>query len=120
MPARPRVRHQLKCWPEFFQATLNGLKKFELRRDDRPEGYQVGDELLLKEWDPTIYAELMQGVDPESEEAEVAMEKAYTGREVLVRVDYLMPAETVRQLIHPRLEPDEWDAFVIMSVSRLP
>lgn len=49
MSARMRVRHELKSWPEFFYSTLNGRKRFELRRDDRPEKLQVGDELLLKE-----------------------------------------------------------------------
>lgn len=44
---RPRITHELKTWPEFFEQTRNGRKKFELRRNDR--AYQVGDQLLLKE-----------------------------------------------------------------------
>ena len=48
---RARVTHEMKTWPEFFQPTLNGHKKFELRRDDRG-GFQVGDQLLLKEFVP--------------------------------------------------------------------
>lgn len=42
--------HVLKCWPEPFQAILDGRKRFEFRRDDR--GYAVGDILDLHEWDP--------------------------------------------------------------------
>jgi len=45
----PRV-HELKCWPDPFQAILDGRKRFEFRRDDR--GYAVGDILDLHEWDP--------------------------------------------------------------------
>lgn len=106
MEKRARVRHELKTWPEFYQYTINARKKFELRRDDRPEGFQKGDELLLQEWDPTLR--------PSGEDQPWGM---YTGREVLVRVDYVMPADTVRKLIHPLLEPDEMDEFVIMSIS---
>lgn len=42
--------HTLKCWPEPFQAILDGHKQFEYRLDDR--GFAVGDILILQEWDP--------------------------------------------------------------------
>ncbi len=42
--------HDLKCWPAFFAGLRDGTKPFELRRNDR--NYQVGDELLLREWLP--------------------------------------------------------------------
>jgi hypothetical protein len=109
MSPRSRVRHELKTWPEFFAATRQGHKKFELRRDDRPEGFQVGDELLLREWDPTQKKGILIPGDDEY--------GIYTGQEVLVRVDYVMSADIVRKLIHPLLEPDEMDEFVIMSIS---
>jgi hypothetical protein len=41
--------HVLKTLPEPFQATLDGLKKFELREDDR--GFEVGDRIVLQEYD---------------------------------------------------------------------
>lgn len=40
--------HDLKTWPEFFEAITSGAKTFELRRDDR--NYAVGDLLVLREW----------------------------------------------------------------------
>ncbi len=105
MNESPRKRHELKCWPEFFEATLQGIKRFELRRDDRG-GFQVGDELLLKEWVSENRPDLVPPT-------------GYTGREVLVRVDYIMEARIVDQLMgfvdshDPKFGPN----MVIMSVS---
>lgn len=42
--------HELKTWPRFFQPLLDGIKKFELREDDR--NFQVGDILNLREYIP--------------------------------------------------------------------
>ena len=43
--------HRLKVWPEFFSHLESRHKQFEIRKDDR--GFQVGDMLLLCEWDPS-------------------------------------------------------------------
>lgn len=42
--------HELKTWPYFFNQILIGVKRYEIREDDR--GFKVGDELMLNEWDP--------------------------------------------------------------------
>lgn len=60
--------HELKIWPEFFDAIHRGDKTFELRRDDR--GFRAGDVLHLREWD--------RGT------------KFYTGQSMWVEVTYLM------------------------------
>ena len=44
------MHHILKTWPEDFQAVWTGEKTFEVRINDR--NYQVGDVLILKEFDP--------------------------------------------------------------------
>ncbi|MGX5107219.1 DUF3850 domain-containing protein [Enterobacter cloacae] len=44
------VTHNLKIWPEYFAAVRDGLKRAELRWNDRE--YQAGDILDLCEWDP--------------------------------------------------------------------
>jgi len=56
-----------KVWPEYFQAIVDGKKKFELRLND----FEIneGDILSLKEWDPTT--------------------KEYTGREIEKKVTYV-------------------------------
>ncbi len=42
--------HKLKTWPTFFAAVERGIKTFEVRKNDR--NFQVGDTLLLEEWNP--------------------------------------------------------------------
>ncbi len=43
-----KCQHELKILPEYFKAVREGIKKFELRKNDRH--YSVGDEIILKEW----------------------------------------------------------------------
>lgn len=43
------VVHELKTWCEFYDMVFSGVKRFEIRKDDR--GFEVGDWLILKEWD---------------------------------------------------------------------
>ena len=74
--------HELKTWPEPFEAVLDGRKCYEIRRDDR--GYAVGDVLHLREWHPCDcddYEVPRAGCDG----------GAYTGREAFRTVTYLTP-----------------------------
>jgi hypothetical protein len=59
--------HELKCWPEFFAAVQRWDKMFEIRHNDR--SFEVGDVLLLQEWDPAT--------------------KEYTGSSVERRISYI-------------------------------
>ena len=56
-----------KVWPIYFQAILDGNKKYELRINDF--AISVGDELFLREWDPKS--------------------QSYTGRELTRKVTYV-------------------------------
>ena len=42
--------HQLKTWPDYFEAIARNEKTFEVRKNDRD--FKVGDRLLLQEWCP--------------------------------------------------------------------
>lgn len=62
------MQHELKIWPEMYDALRSGRKRFELRKDDR--NFQEGDTLKLREW------------KPETEE--------YTGRSLTASVYYVL------------------------------
>lgn len=64
--------HQLKSWPEFFQAIVERRKRHELRRSD-DRNFSVGDILCLQEYDNE--------------------RQRYTGREIDVRVTYITSSD---------------------------
>jgi ASC-1-like (ASCH) protein len=69
--------HDLKLEHEHFKAVKSGIKKFEIRRNDR--GYSVGDKLVLHE---IVY------VGEEMNELE------YTRRNITVEVKYMLSGPT--------------------------
>ena len=62
------MMHDIKCWPYYFQATIDGRKLFEFRINDR--GYKVGDTLHINEWNPAT--------------------GLYTGRDATFEVTYIL------------------------------
>lgn len=89
---RARKVHELKTWPEFFQAVFDGGKTFELRKDDRD--FAVGDALLLREWDPGRVAIHLE---------------PYTGRSLIVNVT---------GLVRDRPQFGLMSGYVIMSITK--
>lgn len=77
--------HQLKCWPEFFQAILEGKKRHDLRRaDDRC--FEEGDYLELQEFDPKS--------------------ATYTGRKQTVEITFITSSDMPCALSHEALGKD--------------
>ena len=67
--------HARKVRPEYFEASLNGLKLFEIREEKPNEPrYAVGDYLALNEWEP----------EPD------ALGDGYTGRCLLYEITYVL------------------------------
>ncbi len=62
------MKHELKCWPEYFDVIVVGSKTFELRKNDR--NFHEGDILWLREWSPDT--------------------KSYSGREEEMRVGFII------------------------------
>lgn len=58
--------HELKIYPKYFEKVLDGTKTFEARKNDR--GFQVGDTVILKEFDNI----------------------KYSGREIQVEITYIL------------------------------
>ena len=67
--------HTKKVRPEYFEASLKGLKPFEIRAEAPGEPrYAVGDYLAMNEWMP----------EPE------ALGDGYTGRCLLYEITYVL------------------------------
>lgn len=45
--------HALKTKPKYFEELVAGVKKFEVRKNDRP--YKIGDYVALNEWNGEQY-----------------------------------------------------------------
>ena len=69
--------HDLKSWPGFYNALLDGTKTFDARRNDR--NFQVGDTLIQHEWIPS---------DPVNH-----ADGRYTGRTMRFTVTYILRGE---------------------------
>ena len=65
------MEHELKIWPAFFKAVLDGSKRFEVRRNDE-RGFQKGDRVILSEYDP-----------------EMSSPFRLTGRKVMAEITYV-------------------------------
>jgi hypothetical protein len=84
-------QHNLKTWPEFFEALFMG-KNFEIRKADRD--FRVGDRLLLQEWSDKVYP---GGV--------------YTGREVKAIISWITPLAKV-----PNMPTGDNPGFVVLGL----
>jgi len=81
------MEHVLKIAPPWFAAVVAGAKTAEVRRDDR--GYDVGDTLILREWDGS----------------------GETGRTCRVLVTHVLRSDDVPHLLPP--------GVAVLSVQRL-
>jgi len=50
MSKREPIVHELKSWPDSFEAVALGAKTAEFRLNDRD--FRVGDKVKLRYWDP--------------------------------------------------------------------
>lgn len=52
---RAPITHHKKSWPQFFQPIKAGTKLHDLR-STKDDDYQVGDDIVLREYDPVVGA----------------------------------------------------------------
>lgn len=89
------MKHELKIWPQYYCRVADGTKTFEVRENDR--GFQPGDEVMLREWDPTI-----------REEYEGDAPRGYTGNNLWFCIGYVLPIDDKRvvfSLLPPKESP---------------
>lgn len=86
------VTHVVKSWPEFFIPILAGSRRHELRLNDR--GYNIGDELLLCEYDPKT--------------------EQYSGRQLTVKITSVTSAQIPCAVSNQALDK----RFIILSIQK--
>lgn len=100
------MKHELKFLPAYFEAVIAGEKTFEIR-NNADRGFQKGDSLILREFDPR-YQKLMDLEPPNS----IGGTTCYTGRQTEKLVSYVSnfeqkPGFVVLGLKPPVTEADE-------------
>lgn len=71
--------HELKIWPEFFEAVISGRKTFEVRKNDR--FFCFGDTVVLREFVPDKVPYFNGSIKYEGPK--------YTGRQAAFMVGYI-------------------------------
>lgn len=84
---KPYRVHVLKAWPEPFAAVVRGVKRFEVRKDDR--GFEVGDRLVLREYEPIVGVSV-NGAPAAGVATWEGVRGSFTGRVVVAEVPYLL------------------------------
>jgi len=92
------TEHRVKSWVPFFKAFESGAKKHDLR-DTKDRNYQIGDTLILEEFDPFAPA----GSD------------GYTGRKLAMGITYITGRSTPCAFSSAVLDRD----YVILSLEPL-
>ena len=72
------IKHELKILPCYFNEVVSGNKTFEIR-DNSDRGFQKGDIVKLREFDPSF---IMQKIGS----------GGYTGNELLIEITYVTNA----------------------------
>ena len=94
--------HELKIWPEYFEAVRSGVKTFEIRKHDRP--FAVSDTLVLCEFIPKP-DKIPMPLNPRV----FLKGPGYTGRRYRVKVIYLLSGK-----VAPGLNPE----YCILGISK--
>lgn len=97
------MKHELKIWPQYFKPVIDGLKTFEVRKNDR--GFQAGDIVSLQEWDPELVTTIVDST-PMGDELEAAP-RGYTGRGCTRKIGYVLPIDADRVVFSILVLPDE-------------
>ena len=103
---RPAMKvHDLKTWPRQFRHVRDGLKTFEVRRNDRD--YREGDLVILREYVPAhMVGERMDG----SEYGFKYDREGFTGSSPIgpFRIEYICEGGPI---------PDGWCAFSLTKLT---
>lgn len=118
--------HKVKCWTQLFERVKDGIKPFDVRKNDRD--YQAGDILVLEEFDPKKSVEIKdldmnkEAFDALSYEAknELLEKKRYTGQKLTFQIGYVMPLAQVPGLSVTMKEAALRENIVILALLPIP
>ena len=86
------MKHELKIWPQYYTRVADGSKTLEVRKNDR--GFQPGDEVVLREWNPLEELVEFVGGPDAGWNCQVV---GYTGSPTLrFRIGYVLPIDAER------------------------
>jgi hypothetical protein len=86
------MKHELKILPQYFCRVQDGSKTFEVRENDR--GFQPGDDVVLREWDPTEITH--EDELPMGQVDEWTAPRGYTGKRLGFKIGYVLPIDATR------------------------
>lgn len=85
--------HDLKCIQPWFDYVCNGVKPFEVRKNDR--GYWKGDLIRLHEFNPHG-PEAIPGIRAKAKEFGIFEGEGYTGRNASFEITIVVDHEDVK------------------------
>lgn len=88
---KTRYDYEVKSWPQFFTQMIAGIKRHDMR-DKRDRNYEVGDRMLLREYDP--------------------FGAGYTGRDAVALITYITSNDTPCAMSSAALDNN----FAILSI----
>jgi len=85
------MKHELKIWPQYFEPVSQGLKTFQIRKNDR--GFQAGDTVVLREWDPELVEKITSSTPLDQF---TTLPKGYTGNRATFSIGYVLSIDDER------------------------
>jgi len=87
------MKHELKILPQYYCRVADGSKTFEVRKNDR--GFQPGDLVLLREFDPDIEWDKHNG-EHGLAAGWITVKGRYTGESAEFKIGYVLPIDADR------------------------
>ena len=113
LPGQSNHLHHLKTWPRWFVPAWAGIKRFELRNNDR--SFRSGDLVQLEEYDPERKCRSGGAKGGPCEDVCLCR---YTGRQIQGKITYVLPGGAINGLPGEGGLGSGWCVFGYIAISR--